>query len=165
MVRKLKNIEPINEDYKFNEVIINDKINNITSSFEQSDEKDIEKITREVNEAVHKTDIYWESYRSIMTRTILPLNLYRDYIKQYNNFIDAVKHYYYDDNFNNYYLFNNIINSLKTSKANLENVLSEDLFKNVCYPIDKLIDFIKNTFLGDYYIWLRLYRIEINQYY
>lgn len=153
MVRKIKSFNStIKEDYEFNEVIIDDKFLTNNNFFNTAKEKDIEKITYDVNRAVHKTDIFWESYRSIMTRSILPLQLYRDYVKQYNDFINAVKHYYYDDNFCDYYLFTNVINLLSVSKSNLENILSETMFKNICYPIDKIIDYIKNTFLGDHFI-------------
>ena len=153
MVRKIKNISNgVKENYEFNEISVDNKFTCPVMSSELDTEKDIEQITYDVNKSVHKTDIYWESYKSIMTRTILPLQLYRDYIKQYDNFIDAVKHYYYDDNFSDYYLFTNVINSLQTSKSKLENLLSDELFKSICYPIDKLIEHIKNTFLGDHFV-------------
>lgn len=138
----------INEDYEFNEVIIDNNMNVV----DNKPDKDMDLITRQVNDAIHKSDIFWQSYRSVMTRSIIPLKFYRNYMNEYDNFIDAVKHYYYDDNFCDFYLFLNIINSLKNNKANLKQILSDYLFKNVSYPIDKLIEYIKNTFLGDHYI-------------
>lgn len=116
---------------------------------ENEQDRDIEKITALVNDAVHKIDIYWLMYKSVMTCMILPLKFYRSYINQYDDFETAVKHFYYDRPFTNTYLFINIINSLKNSKSDLENIMPDELFNNVCYPIDRIIDYIENNFLGD----------------
>lgn len=141
----------LNEDYDFNKSLLNkgSAINKESFNYKT---KDIDKITQDVNAAIHKTDTYWLSYKSVMTRTILPLKFYRTYLKQYDDFVNAVKHYYFDDNFSDSYLFLNLINSLKNSSADLERILSDELFNNISYAINKLINYIKTNFLGDHYI-------------
>ncbi len=114
--------------------------------------RNIDDISAKVNKAVHETDLHWQLYRSSLTRNVLPLERYRDFIRQYDYFVDAVKHYYYDGEENKFdcnFGFKNVINMLERSRTEFENVLPNAVFTNLEYSINRLIAYIKSNFLGD----------------
>ena len=114
--------------------------------------RDIDEISAKVNKVVHETDLHWQLYRSSLTRNVLPLERYRDFIRQYDYFVDAVKHYYYDseDNrFDSNFKFKNVINMLDRSRSEFENIIPKAVFTNLEYSINRLIAYIKSNFLGD----------------
>ena len=114
--------------------------------------RNMTQINIDVNKAVHATDLYWQLYRSAMTHSAISLDYHRNYIKQYDCFIDAVKHYYYDGKENEFKSstnFNTVINMLSRSKMELDNELHGSSKKNLDYAISKIINFIKTKFLGE----------------
>lgn len=115
--------------------------------------RDIDDISAKVNKAVHETDLHWQLYRSSLTRNVLPLERYRDFIRQYDYFVDAVKHYYYYDSdenrFDSNFGFKNVINMLERSRTEFENILPNAVFTNLEYSINRLVAYIKSNFLGD----------------
>lgn len=114
--------------------------------------RDIDDISAKVNKVVHETDLHWQLYRSSLTRNVLPLERYRDFIRQYDYFVDAVKHYYYDgeeNRFDSNFGFRNVINMLERSRREFENILPKVVFTNLEYSVNRLIAYIKSNFLGD----------------
>ncbi len=117
---------------------------------EDDTHRDIEEITKKVNKAANDTELHWQLYRSSLTRTMLPLERYRDFVRQYDYFIDAVKHYYYDDNnMTAKTNFLNVINMLERSRNEFDNILPKCVFTNLEYAIDRLSRYIQTNFLGD----------------
>lgn len=114
--------------------------------------RDIDDISAKVNKVVHETDLHWQLYRSSLTKNVLPLERYRDFIRQYDYFVNAVKHYYYDgeeNRFDSNFGFRNVINMLERSRREFENILPKAVFTNLEYSVNRLIAYIKSNFLGD----------------
>lgn len=117
---------------------------------EDDSHHNIEKITKNVNKVVNDTELHWQLYRSSLTRTMLPLERYRDFVRQYDYFVDAVKHYYYDDSdMTAKTNFLNVINMLERSRNEFDNILPECVFNNLEYAINRLSNYIQTNFLGE----------------
>lgn len=127
------------------------QVSRLISNYNENN-RNMNQINIDVNKAVHATDLYWQLYRSSMTHSAISLDYHRNFVKQYDYFIDAVKHYYYDGEENVFKSstgFHTVIDMLNRSKMELNDKMHGSAKKNLDYAISKLINFIKTKFLGE----------------